>query len=197
MLLWLLQFPFYHLLFHICVLETYIEIMSAQQQRIQGDVPTAVHNLLSSTSQLQDLLRQWSIGHASETQVSDLYVKIGTDFNTTLNAFMYHNIELTIKNALTVHQNSDIYTFPKELRAVLEQCLGEAASPATLERYMPQVRQILYKLLRGLQMRQDAWRTRVGASSSAIPSPPPPAPYASGGRPLPSYPAAPSYDMRR
>lgn len=44
-----------------------------------------------------------------------------------------------------------------ELRNVLEQCLGEDPSPAVLARFLPQVRQAIYKLLTGLQRRQDAW----------------------------------------
>lgn len=57
---------------------------------------------------------------------------------------------------------SDIHSIPKDLRLVLEQCLGEDPSPAILEIYMPQVRQVLYKLLKGLQARQDAWRAAGG-----------------------------------
>ncbi|KAF8625523.1 hypothetical protein AX17_006835 [Amanita inopinata Kibby_2008] len=161
-------------------------------QRVPGDVPTAVHNLLSSTGQLQDLLRQWSVGRASETQVSDLYVKIGTDFNTTLNAFLHHNIEL-----------ADLYSIPKELRGVLEHCLSEDPSSQALEMYMPQVRQVLYKLLKGLQMRQDIWRAKAGVSfSPSLPAPP----YYSAqhvgssvsGRPLPSpHPTPAAYETRR
>jgi len=119
--------------------------------RTQGDVPTAVHNLLSSMKQLQSLLSQWSVGQASETQVSDIYVQIGTNFNATIHAFAYHRIDL-----------SDIHSVPKELRTVLEQCLAEDPSPQVLAMYMPEVRQVLYKLLQGLQQRQEAWRMRGG-----------------------------------
>ena len=45
---------------------------------------------------------------------------------------------------------------------MLESCLGEDPSPETLERYMPEVRQVLYRLLKGLQSRQDAWRASSG-----------------------------------
>lgn len=62
--------------------------------QIQGDVPKTVHNLLASTKQLQEVLEDWSFGRATETQVSDVYVQIGTEFNATIAAFAYHQIDL-------------------------------------------------------------------------------------------------------
>ncbi|KAJ7832831.1 hypothetical protein B0H13DRAFT_2256495 [Mycena leptocephala] len=111
--------------------------------RNPGDVPTAVRNLLLSTKQLQKTLTQWSLGQVSETQVSDVY----------LSAFAYHRIEL-----------NDIHSVPQELRTVLEQCLAEDPSPQVLAMFMPEVRQVLFKLLRGLQSKQEAWRARGGTA---------------------------------
>jgi hypothetical protein len=59
-----------------------------------GDVPTAVKSLLLATKQLQEALYQWSIGQVSETDVSDVYVRIGTDFNHALHAFAYYSIDM-------------------------------------------------------------------------------------------------------
>ncbi|KAE9405303.1 hypothetical protein BT96DRAFT_812434 [Gymnopus androsaceus JB14] len=129
----------------------------AYYQRTPGDVPSTVRNLLLSMKQLQDTLKHWSVNQATEAQVSDVYVQIGTDFNATVNAFAYHKIDL-----------SDIYSIPKDLRTVLEQCLAEDPSPQVLAVFMPQVRQVLYRLLRGLQARQDAWRA-VGGQMPMIP----------------------------
>ena len=140
--------------------------MSAQ--RIPGDVPAAVRNLLISTKQLQQSIRQWSIGQASETQVSDIFVQIGTDFNTTIHAFAYHNIDLRSvpANPSIAQMNdlvvSDIHSVPQELREVLEQCLAEDPSPQALAIYMTDLRQVLFKLLKGLQLRQEAWRVAGG-----------------------------------
>ncbi|KAG6902480.1 hypothetical protein C0995_016057 [Termitomyces sp. Mi166 len=126
-------------------------IITICTQRDQGDVPSSVRDLLLSTKRLQELLKKWSLGQATETQVSDAYVQIGNDFNTTVRAFAIHQIDL-----------SDIHSIPGELRVPLEQCLGEDPSPEILESYMPEVRRVLYKLLRGLQARQDQWKA-VGA----------------------------------
>jgi hypothetical protein len=57
-------------------------------------VPTAVHTLLASTKKLQAILEEWSVGRADETEVSDVYVQIGTEFNTIITAFAYHQIDL-------------------------------------------------------------------------------------------------------
>ncbi|KAL0581770.1 hypothetical protein V5O48_000247 [Marasmius crinis-equi] len=126
-------------------------------QRTPGDVPAAVRNLLLSMKQLQEVLRQWSIAQASEGQVSDVYVQIGTDFNTTMHAFAYHQIDL-----------SDIHSIPKDLRIVLEQCLAEDPSPDVLATFMPEVRRVLYRLLRGLNSRQDAWKSIGGSQFPMI-----------------------------
>lgn len=73
-----------------------------ESQLAPGDVPTLVHNLLSSTKQLQETLRQWSLNQATESQVSDVYVQIGTEFNATIGAFAYHQIDLRYGHARRV-----------------------------------------------------------------------------------------------
>jgi len=122
-----------------------------QSPRSAGDVPTAVKNLLVATKRLQEALRLWSIQQATETDVSNIYVTVGTEFNEVVGAFAQHKIDL-----------SEIHSVPRDLRGVLEQCLGEDPSPQALAMYMPQVRQILYTLLQGLRSRQEAWRVVAG-----------------------------------
>ncbi|KIM88309.1 hypothetical protein PILCRDRAFT_814208 [Piloderma croceum F 1598] len=118
-----------------------------QPPRSAGDVPTTVKNLLVATKQLQEVLGLWSVHQASETEVSNTYVTVGTEFNTAVEAFAHHKINL-----------SEVHSVPKDLRNVLEQCLGEDPSPRTLAIYMPEVRQILRTLLQGLRSKQEAWR---------------------------------------
>jgi len=118
-----------------------------------NDVPNAVRQLLLSTRQLQDLLKQWSLGQVSEEQVSDCYVEVGTWFNAALRTFAWWGIDL-----------SDIHSIPQELRTVLEQCLGEDPSPAALNSHLSQIRKVLYRLLKGLQAKQDAWKLAGGGS---------------------------------
>ncbi|KAF8159902.1 hypothetical protein B0H34DRAFT_705284 [Crassisporium funariophilum] len=120
------------------------------------DVPTAVHNLLSSTKRLQEVLRLWSLDQATEGDVSDLYVQIGNEFNVTISAFAYHQIDL-----------SDIHSIPAELRIVLEHCLSEDPAPEVLDKFIPDLRQVLFKLLKGLQNRQDKWRLAIQRPSSS------------------------------
>jgi len=122
-----------------------------QSPRSTGDVPTAVKNLLVATKQLQEMLSLWSTQRATESDVSDTYVTVGTEFNNAVNAFAQHKIDL-----------SEVHSVPKDLRAVLEQCLGEHPSPQTLAMYMPDIRQILYTLLQGLRSKQEVWRAVAG-----------------------------------
>ena len=71
---------------------------------------------------------------------------------------------------LTTMLYSDIHSIPVELRTVLENCLAEEPSPEVLVSFMPDLRKVLYKLLKGLQSREDIWRTashsRGGSRSS-------------------------------
>lgn len=69
-------------------------IITICTQRDQCDVPSSVRRLLLSMKRLQELLKQWSLSQATETQVSDAYVRMGNDFSTTVRAFAYHQIDL-------------------------------------------------------------------------------------------------------
>jgi len=69
--------------------------------------------------------------------------------------------------------NSDIHSIPAELRTVLEHCLAEDPSPDVLASFMPELRKVLYKLLKGLHSRQDKWRVvsrTLGVSKSSLDS---------------------------
>ena len=50
-----------------------------------------------------------------------------------------------------------------DLREVLENCLGEEPSPHALDRYMPQVRRVVYELLVGLRSKQGPYWNSVYA----------------------------------
>ncbi len=121
------------------------------QPRPQPDVPTAVQNLLLSTKSLQSSLSLWAQSRTTDAAVSDVYVQIGTAFNATIRAFSAYGIDL-----------SDLHDIPTELRVVLEGCLAEEPSEEVLALYMPQVRKVIWKLLKGLQARQEVWRRLNG-----------------------------------
>ena len=57
-------------------------------------MPTTVQNLLISTQRLQEVLHRWSVGQATEGDVSDTYVQIGNGLNLTISAFAQHQIDL-------------------------------------------------------------------------------------------------------
>lgn len=62
---------------------------------LQPAVESAVTRLLVSIKQLLETLTQWSKGEVSETQVSDVYVKLGNDFNSAVTAFTSFNIDMS------------------------------------------------------------------------------------------------------
>jgi hypothetical protein len=136
-----------------------------------------VRSLLEATKTLQDKLRLWAIEKASEADVSDCYVAIGNEFNATINAFSAYDIDLryvsvsphVCASLMKSVPCSEIYSVPKDLREVLENCLGENPSPQVLNTYMPEVRRVIYTLLQGLQAKQPLWQRAVTANGRGTP----------------------------
>ncbi|KAJ6610236.1 actin interacting protein 3-domain-containing protein [Mycena sp. CBHHK59/15] len=113
-------------------------------------VESAVTRLLVAIKQLLEALTQWSLLKIDETNVSDVYVRLGNDFNAAVAAFAAFNIDM-----------AELMTVPDDLRNVLEQCLAEDATPENLELYLPTVRQIITNLLQGLRGKQSIYRRIV------------------------------------
>ncbi|PPR01693.1 hypothetical protein CVT24_001520 [Panaeolus cyanescens] len=113
-------------------------------------VETAVTRLLVSIKQLLEALTLWSQRRMDEEGVSDVYVRLGNDFNAAVNAFTQFDIDM-----------SELLSVPDDLRTVLEQCLAEEATHDNLDLYLPSVRQIITNLLQGLRGKQSIYRRRV------------------------------------
>lgn len=110
-------------------------------------VESAVTRLLVAIKQLLEALTLWSQLKIDETQVSDVYVRLGNDFNAAVAAFAAFGIDM-----------SELMSVPDELRNVLEQCLAEDATVENLEIYLPTVREIITNLLQGLRTKQSIYR---------------------------------------
>jgi len=115
----------------------------------------------------------------SEQHVSDVYVRLGTEFNSTVAAFQHFGIDMRRVQCLFSLPHhlfllmlrglySEIFQIPQDLRTVLEACLSEEASVQNLNKYLPRVRQIIAALLRGLQSKQAAYWNAVGDAGSSI-----------------------------
>lgn len=81
--------------------------------------------------------------------VSDVYVRLGYEFNLACRAF----------NAIGV-DTSDLGPVPDLLRTILEDTLSQDASPQSLDRYLPRIRDIIINLLHGLKRKQAKLRSR-------------------------------------
>ena len=57
-------------------------------------VESAVTRLLVAIKQLLEALTQWSKLEITESQVSDVYVRLGNDFNMAVAAFGQYNIDM-------------------------------------------------------------------------------------------------------
>ncbi|KAJ1028807.1 hypothetical protein NDA16_001972 [Ustilago loliicola] len=108
---------------------------------------SSVTRLLVATKMLLESLTKWSISQRSEEDVSDIYVRLGNDFNSAKLAFGSYGIDM-----------SDLNSIPDDLRDCLERCLSEEASPSVLEIHLPRIREIIINLLQGLKMKQAEYK---------------------------------------
>ena len=95
------------------------------------------------------MLTQWSRHTATESEVSDVYVRLGYEFNIACRAFTSIGVDTT-----------DLGPVPDLLRAILEDTLSQEASPASLDKFLPRIRDIIINLLHGLKRKQQRLRSR-------------------------------------
>jgi hypothetical protein len=114
-----------------------------------SQIEKSVTRLLVATKQLLETLTEWSRSRASESEVSDVYVSLGYEFNIACRAFSSIGVE-----------TSDLGNVPDLLRSILEDTLSQEASPESLDRYLPRIRDILVNLLQGLKKKQQRLRQR-------------------------------------
>lgn len=100
--------------------------------------------LLIATKQLLETLTAWSRQQATEAEVSDVYVRLGSEFNLACRAFTAIGVE-----------TSDLGNVPDALRTILESTLSQDASSQSLEVYLPKIREIIINLLHGLKRKQQ------------------------------------------
>ncbi|EXJ82134.1 hypothetical protein A1O1_08203 [Capronia coronata CBS 617.96] len=115
-----------------------------------SQIEKSVTHLLVATKQLLETLTQWSRGQAQEEEVSDVYVRLGYEFNLACRAF----------NSIGV-ETSDLGPVPDLLRNILEDTLSQPASPQALDNYLPRIRDIIINLLHGLKRKQSRLRGRA------------------------------------
>ena len=109
----------------------------------------------------------WSNLQLTETQISDVYVRLGNDFNAAVAAFAAFEIDMRcvapppflVQSAK--YNPRDLMSIPEDLRDVLETCLAEDATPDNLAIYLPKVRAIITRLLQGLRSKQSMYRRIV------------------------------------
>lgn len=114
-----------------------------------SQIERSVTHLLVATKQLLETLTQWSRGQATDAQVSDVYVRLGYEFNMACRAFTAINVD-----------TSDLGNVPELLRNILESTLSQEASVESLEKYLPKIRDIIINLLHGLKRKQQKLRQK-------------------------------------
>ncbi|OJD19979.1 hypothetical protein AJ78_00175 [Emergomyces pasteurianus Ep9510] len=120
-----------------------------QPDKQLSQIEKSVTHLLVATKQLLETLTQWSRQQASESEVSDVYVRLGYEFNLACRAFGAIGVDTV-----------DLGPVPDLLRTILEDTLSQDASPESLDRYLPRIRDIIINLLQGLKKKQAKLRSR-------------------------------------
>ncbi|KAK5688851.1 Bud site selection protein 6 [Elasticomyces elasticus] len=118
-------------------------------------IEKSVTHLLVATKQLLETLTLWSRQSASESEVSDVYVRLGYEFNIACRAF----------NSIGV-ETSDLGPVPDLLRGILEDTLSQEASQQALDKYLPRIRDIIIGLLHGLKKKQQRLRQKGNTGTS-------------------------------
>ncbi|KAG9236219.1 actin interacting protein 3-domain-containing protein [Amylocarpus encephaloides] len=120
-----------------------------------SQIEKSVTHLLVATKQLLETLTQWSRHQATDAQVSDVYVRLGYEFNIACRAFTAINVD-----------TSDLGNVPELLRHILESTLSQEASVESLEKYLPRIRDIIITLLHGLKRKQQKLRQKQSREGS-------------------------------
>ncbi|EFQ96683.1 bud site selection protein 6 [Nannizzia gypsea CBS 118893] len=123
-----------------------------------SQIEKSVTHLLVATKQLLEMLTQWSRKQAKETEVSDVYVRLGYEFNLACRAFSAIGMD-----------TADLGPVPDLLRTILEDTLSQDASPQSLDRYLPRIRDIIINLLHGLKRKQAKLRSRQAKEGKVMP----------------------------
>jgi hypothetical protein len=122
---------------------------SGQPVNAISTIEKSVTHLLVATKQLLETLTQWSRHQATDAQVSDVYVRLGYEFNIACRSFTAINVD-----------TSDLGNVPELLRHILESTLSQEASVESLEKYLPKIRDIIINLLHGLKRKQQKLRQK-------------------------------------
>ncbi|KAK6459468.1 bud site selection protein [Scheffersomyces xylosifermentans] len=108
-----------------------------------NSIESSVTRLLVSTKHLLESLTQWARQEADDKFVSDAYVKLGNNFRAATKAFTHSGVDI-----------SDLGDVPQALRIILEAALSEAPSQENLDRFLPNIRNIIVTLLSNLKLKQ-------------------------------------------
>lgn len=117
--------------------------LGSQKRLSLSTIESSVTKLLVSTKHLLESLTQWSRCQVNEKFVSDAYVKLGNDFRSATKVFTAAGVE-----------TADIGDVPQALRVILESALSEPPSQENLDRFLPNIRNIIVTLLLNLKSKQ-------------------------------------------
>jgi len=70
--------------------------------------------------------------------------------------------------SLSVLENSELAHIPDDLRGCLETALGEDPSPASLDQYLPRIKEVIINLLQGLRQKQNVYREQYEARTARM-----------------------------
>ncbi|POS87885.1 hypothetical protein EPUL_000583 [Erysiphe pulchra] len=109
-----------------------------------SQIEKSVSHVFVAAKQLLETLKKWSQLQASNVQVSDIYLRLGNEFN----------LACRVLTAIDIN-TSDLGKFLVLLRTVLKITLSQEPSAESLETYLPRIQEIIIRLLHGLKTKQQ------------------------------------------
>lgn len=76
-------------------------------------------------------------------------------------------LALTYFFSCGILKNSELILIPDDLRNCLELALGEEPSPASLDLYLPRIKEVIINLLQGLRLKQNLYREQQEAKAAS------------------------------
>ncbi|KAI9481125.1 MAG: actin interacting protein 3-domain-containing protein [Benjaminiella poitrasii] len=124
---------------------------------MSGDIEHVVTILLRTTKALLEALTQWSYMRTSNAEIFEIHDTLEKQFFLVSQAFEEANISM-----------SDLQWIPQQLRDSVSIAMLEQPSPATLDQYLPRIREVIVHLLHGLKGKQAALREKERESRGSI-----------------------------
>ncbi|ORZ24204.1 actin interacting protein 3-domain-containing protein [Absidia repens] len=131
-------------------------------RNMSAEIEQVVTKLLRTTKSLLEALNLWSQLRMSTSDIFELHRTLENQFYMVTQSFEEAHVK-----------TSDLSWIPHQLRQSVVECMDQEPSTATLDKYLPRIRDVIVHLLHGLKGKQQQLR-EMDTQTAQMPSPVPP-----------------------